>query len=66
MKLLYVDGVSCRGMNEVRERSPLCYWTFDNLQKRERIEINEGGFGLGEILEQHVGGGDSESNGEDA
>ncbi|KAD6795418.1 hypothetical protein E3N88_06314 [Mikania micrantha] len=66
LTLLYVDGVSCRAMNEARVRCPLSYWTLDNLQKRERIEINGGGFGLGDILEQRVGGGDYESDGEDA
>ncbi|KAL8262459.1 hypothetical protein R6Q59_023808 [Mikania micrantha] len=54
LTLLYVDRVSCWGINENREVSAIQFWSFENLQKREGIEIKEGGFGLGEIREHFV------------
>ncbi|KAL8258249.1 hypothetical protein R6Q59_030290 [Mikania micrantha] len=62
--LLYVDGISCPGINEHREQSPLRYWSLDKLQKRESMEIKQGGFGLGVILEHFVGDGVNETDGE--
>ncbi|KAL8226976.1 hypothetical protein R6Q57_016808 [Mikania cordata] len=54
LTLLYVDRVSCRGINENREVSAIEFWSFENVQKHEGIEIKEGGFGLGEIREHFV------------
>ncbi|KAL8201768.1 hypothetical protein R6Q57_010915 [Mikania cordata] len=62
--LLYVDGISCPGINEAREQSPLNYWTLDKLQKMESMEIKQGGFGLGDILEHFVGDGVDETDAE--
>ncbi|KAL8224357.1 hypothetical protein R6Q57_019832 [Mikania cordata] len=54
LTLLYIDHVSCQGINENREVSAIEFWSFENLQKREGIEIKESGFGLGEIIEHFV------------
>ncbi|KAL8256335.1 hypothetical protein R6Q59_031402 [Mikania micrantha] len=52
--LMYVDRVSCQGINENKEVSTIQFWSFENLQKCEGIEIKEGGLGLGEIREHSV------------
>ncbi|KAD6795553.1 hypothetical protein E3N88_06449 [Mikania micrantha] len=48
----YVVDAIRRGKDDwKREVSAIQFWSFENLQKREGIEIKEGGFGLGEIRE---------------
>ncbi|KAD5507892.1 hypothetical protein E3N88_15595 [Mikania micrantha] len=42
------------GINENKEVSTIQFWSFENLQKCEGIEIKEGGLGLGEIREHSV------------
>lgn len=49
LKLLYVDGTKCIGLNDKRTVHPLEFWTFENLKLREEMEIENGGFGLGEF-----------------
>ncbi|KAI3803844.1 hypothetical protein L1987_32007 [Smallanthus sonchifolius] len=54
LTLLYVDGTSCRGINDERSLQPIMFWTMDKLHKRENMEIAKGGFSLGEHREQLV------------
>ncbi|KAJ0606844.1 hypothetical protein HanHA89_Chr03g0089731 [Helianthus annuus] len=49
LTLLYVDSVTCKGINEERTCSALEYWTSQRLQLREDMEIEQGGFGRGDL-----------------
>ncbi|KAI3743243.1 hypothetical protein L1987_60949 [Smallanthus sonchifolius] len=43
---------SCVGLNEERTKSPIELWTTDSLKLREDLELESGGFGLGEYRGQ--------------
>ncbi|KAL8255466.1 hypothetical protein R6Q59_030533 [Mikania micrantha] len=48
LTLIYVDSISCNGINEIRTMDPISFWTMENLSRREELEMKAGGFGLGE------------------
>lgn len=48
MQLLYVDSVTCKGINEIRTVNALQFWTMQRLQLREDMELENGGFGKGD------------------
>ncbi|KAI3675356.1 hypothetical protein L1987_84945 [Smallanthus sonchifolius] len=52
-ELLYVDSYSCVGLNEERTKSPIEIWTTESLKLREDLELERGGFGLGEYRGQY-------------
>ncbi|KAI3704425.1 hypothetical protein L1987_74645 [Smallanthus sonchifolius] len=52
--LLYVDRVNCPSENIERKMRPIQFWTMNALRSREECEINNGGFGLGEVQELYV------------
>ncbi|KAM0024177.1 hypothetical protein Hdeb2414_s0022g00612641 [Helianthus debilis subsp. tardiflorus] len=59
IKLLYVDSVTCKGINEDRTISPLEYWTMQRLQQREDMESEQGGFRRGDFRGLFVDEGSS-------
>ncbi|KAI3695157.1 hypothetical protein L1987_78146 [Smallanthus sonchifolius] len=44
---------SCVGLNEERTKSPIEIWTTESLKLREDLELERGGFGLGEYRGQY-------------
>jgi hypothetical protein len=62
---LYVDCVSCPGFTDNKKESPLSFWTAERLKKREKIEIKNGGFGLGNLVDMYVDREDYNIAGED-
>ncbi|KAI3810216.1 hypothetical protein L1987_19827 [Smallanthus sonchifolius] len=52
--LLHVDRVNCPSENVERNMRPIQFWTMNALHSREECEINNGGFGLGELRELYV------------
>ncbi|KAK9074975.1 hypothetical protein SSX86_003294 [Deinandra increscens subsp. villosa] len=54
LTLVYVDSITCPGINVERSMSPLKFWTSESLKIREDYEIENGGFGLGELRETYV------------
>ncbi|KAI3717534.1 hypothetical protein L1987_69221 [Smallanthus sonchifolius] len=54
LTLLYVDKVNCPSENVERKMRPIQFWTMNALRSREECEINNGGFGLGELRELYV------------
>ncbi|MFS7899766.1 hypothetical protein Hanom_Chr00s077286g01791721 [Helianthus anomalus] len=52
--MLYVDRTNVPPINVDRHMSPLEFWTIEKLRKRERIELKNGGFGMGELRDQYV------------
>ncbi|KAD7477305.1 hypothetical protein E3N88_00441 [Mikania micrantha] len=47
--LLYVDSFTCPGINIDTKQMPVEFWTTQMLKIREPLEIENGGFGLGEL-----------------
>jgi hypothetical protein len=62
---LYVDCVSCPGFADIKKESPISFWTAERLKKRENMEINNGGFGLGNLVDMYVDREDYNIAGED-
>ncbi|KAI3785406.1 hypothetical protein L1987_44524 [Smallanthus sonchifolius] len=62
LTLLYVDRVNCPSENVERKMPPIQFWTMNALRSREECEINNGGFGLGELRELYVDLKGDESN----
>jgi hypothetical protein len=54
LQLLYVDCVKCPGFKYTNTDSPLTFWTAERLKNRETYEMNNGGFGMGDLGKQHV------------
>ncbi|KAI3805134.1 hypothetical protein L1987_27212 [Smallanthus sonchifolius] len=54
LTLLYVDRVKCPSENVERKMRPIEFWTMKALCSREECEINNGGFGLGELRKLYV------------
>ncbi|KAL8205705.1 hypothetical protein R6Q57_009256 [Mikania cordata] len=49
LTLLYVDSFTCPKINIDTKQMPVEFWTTQMLNIRERLEIENGGFGLGEL-----------------
>ncbi|KAL4567955.1 hypothetical protein LXL04_023552 [Taraxacum kok-saghyz] len=60
LTLLYVECVRFDGFKIERGIPAICYWTVDNMRKREELELNSVGLGDGEIVE-NIGANKEES-----
>ncbi|KAL4592180.1 hypothetical protein LXL04_005166 [Taraxacum kok-saghyz] len=60
LTLLYVECVRFDGFKIEHGIPAICYWTVDNMRKREELELNSIGLGNGEILE-NIGANKEES-----
>ena len=58
--MLYVECVRFDGFKIERGIPAICYWTVDNMRKREELELNSVGLGDGEIVE-NIGANKEES-----
>ncbi|KAM0035063.1 hypothetical protein Hdeb2414_s0015g00442051 [Helianthus debilis subsp. tardiflorus] len=52
--LIYADRTVCGGINSIRTMSPLSFWTKDMLNRRQKYEIENDGFGKGVLREGYV------------
>ncbi|KAJ0704532.1 hypothetical protein HanPI659440_Chr14g0563721 [Helianthus annuus] len=50
--LLYLDSLTCEGMDNERVIPPIAYWDKDRMERRQNQEIKNGGFGLGQIRDR--------------
>ncbi|KAL4556920.1 hypothetical protein LXL04_035087 [Taraxacum kok-saghyz] len=60
LTFLYVECVRFDGFKIERGIPAICYWTVDNMRKREDLELKSVGLGNGEILE-NIGANQEES-----
>ncbi|KAL4573844.1 hypothetical protein LXL04_020664 [Taraxacum kok-saghyz] len=54
LALLYVDGLRFERMDVPRTRPDICFWSSEMIRVREDYEMNNGGFGLGEVNGEFV------------
>ena len=52
MQLIYCDEIECK-LQKIERKTPLVtMWTADKLKERQSFEIEAGGFGVGNLIEQ--------------
>ena len=52
MQLIYCDEIECN-LQKIERKTPLVtMWTADKLKERQSFEIEAGGFGVGNLIEQ--------------
>ncbi|XP_023742725.2 uncharacterized protein LOC111890882 [Lactuca sativa] len=52
MQLIYYDEIECK-LQKIERKTPLVtMWTTDKLKERQSFEIEAGGFGVGNLIEQ--------------
>lgn len=52
MQLIYCDEIECK-LQKIERKTPLVtMWTTDKLKERQSFEIEAGGFGVGNLIEQ--------------
>ena len=61
--MLYVECVRFDGFKIERGIPAICYWTVDNMRKREDLELSSVGLGTGEII-QNIGQNDDATEAE--
>lgn len=54
LQLLYLDSVTCKGLDSERTLAPIAYWTGKRQEDRQIQEGLNGGFGKGEVRELYV------------
>ncbi|XP_042755649.1 uncharacterized protein LOC122196612 [Lactuca sativa] len=52
MQLIYCDEIECELQKIVRKTPLVTMWTTDKLKERQSFEIEAGGFGVGNLIEQ--------------
>lgn len=52
MQLIYCDEIECK-LQKIERKTPLVtMWTADKLKERQSFEIEAGGFGVGNLIEE--------------
>lgn len=44
--MVYLESIRCDEVRVVRGRPAICFWTIDDMLRRQDFEINSGGFGI--------------------